>query len=380
MNAYQGKANHSSTAIHNRRLTIQLLREYGQLSRRQLGELTGLRSSTLTYIMRDLLEHEVVRTVGKRESKSVGKKQVLLEINPQVGWSIGIGVETDGLLTAVMDAAGNVIEKDRHPFDRDSSDLERSLTDLVRASVGPDRAMDKLLGVGVGVPGVVNPDDGLILQSTMLRRKMMPLGAELKTRLGVPVLVDNDVNCAAIAEARDGCAMDLNSFVFFIINAIENADRFSLTGVGSAMYLAGEVYRGQHFASGEIDVLLDDPPLDNVTAGVLLQLSEPDTAMTPELETIALRLARTMSVVVDLIDPQAVILGGNVELANQAVIECIAGSINKSIIPVQGREVVVRASKYTTHGVPVGASCRVLDAVMLGVGHPLPGDRLFKTH
>ncbi|MEQ9455029.1 MAG: ROK family protein [Phycisphaeraceae bacterium] len=377
MNTPQGKANHSSTAIHNRRLTIQLLREYGQLSRRQLGELTGLRSSTLTYIMRDLLEHEVVRTVGKRASKSVGKKQVLLEINPHVGWSIGVGIETEALLAVVMDAAGNVIEKDRVACDARAEHLEDRLADLVHAFCNEERSMDRLLGVGLGVPGVVSPDEGMVLQSTMLKRKVFPLGSLLGSKLNVPVHVDNDVNCAAIAEARDGCATDLNSFVFFIINAIESGSRFALTGVGSALYLAGKMYRGQHFASGEIDALLDNDPLESVTASQLLQLAEPSAPLTPELETIAARLARTMAIVVDLLDPQALIIGGNVDLANEAVIARIAESINTGIIPIQGRNIVVRGSRYTTFGVPVGASCRVLDAVMLGLGHQMPSDRLF---
>ncbi|WP_428387019.1 ROK family protein [Mucisphaera sp.] len=377
MTTPQGKANHSSTAIHNRRLTIQLLREYGQLSRRQLGELTGLRSSTLTYIMRDLLEHEVVRTVGKRASKSVGKKQVLLEINPHVGWSVGIGVETEALLAVVMDAAGNVTLKDRIPCDTREDRLEDRMADLVQSLCNEDRPIDRLLGVGLGVPGVVNPDEGLVLQSTMLKRKMFPIGKMLAAKLDAPVHVDNDVNCAAIAEARDGHGTDLNSFVFFIINAIESGDRFALTGVGSALYLAGKMYRGQHFASGEIDALLDNDPLEAVTASQLLQLADAKAPLTPELETIAARLARTMSIVVDLLDPQALIIGGNVDLANQVVIERIAESINTGIIPIKGRDIVVRGSRYTTHGVPVGASCRVLDAVMLGVGHQMPSDRLF---
>src|SRR5579875_2955018 len=85
-------SNHKTAAQWNRALVLRLVRQQKTLSRRQISQITGLRGSTLTYIVRELLDKRVLRTVGKMNSKAVGQKQVLLDANPDLGYFLGFSL------------------------------------------------------------------------------------------------------------------------------------------------------------------------------------------------------------------------------------------------------------------------------------------------
>ena len=117
------RGSHPRASIHNRRLVLKLLYER-PMTRSQLSEVTGLRTSTITYIVRDLIQNQIVRTVGKVASQAVGRKQILVEVNPNLGWSVGIGLGGELASLAYVDASRNMIDRDQ--FD-DDVDLEVGL-------------------------------------------------------------------------------------------------------------------------------------------------------------------------------------------------------------------------------------------------------------
>ena len=375
------KVNQTTGALSNRRLALRLLRDQGALSRRQLAEQSGLRSSTVTYVTRDLLERGVIRTGGKVSRSGAGKKQVLLEINPDMGWVVGVGVEGDMASLVFLDAKGDVIDRDRCPLREPFHAMAQTLrlrVDNWLARSGVPR--DRLLGVGAGIPGVVDPGEGRVLRSTRFGMEDWLFAAELAQAFEVPAVIDNDSNYAALAEARFGSASQTDSFLYFLINAREQGDRYAVHGLGSALYLGGEVFRGTHFGAGEIDTLIDREPYDTVTAEQLLAISDPEGAFTDAMTPLAERIVNTLLPIVDLIDPAVVILGGNLCLNNRRMAEHIQQQLNARIVPVPNRSVCVWPSILMDHGVSMGAGIAALDAVLPEcVGHqsaPAPADAL----
>jgi len=361
------KANQSSAAIHNRRLAVQLLRQHGTLSRRQLAQITGLRTSTLTYIVRDLIEQNIVRTVGKAESKTVGKKQILLEINPGLGWVVGVGLETDMASLVYVDASGEMIDRERIEIGHDVNVVPVLLRSRIDAwAMRNKKDTADLLGVGVGVPGVVDSARGRVLRSTWFTAEDLPLQALITEQMDTNVIVDNDANFAALGESRLGSARGLTNFVYFLMNAQVEQDHFAIRGLGTTIFLDGSLYRGSHFAAGEVDTRLEAERYADISREHMQLLASEDEPLNDVMTRLALQTGRTLTAVVDLIDPQAVVLGGNPAIANKQMIAEIGRVMNNGLVNVPNREVAVRPSQLGDIGVSMGAAVAVIDAALRG--------------
>ncbi len=350
----------------NRQLVLHLLRNHGPLSRRQLAERTGLRSSSLTYITRDLIGRGVVRTQGKLDKPGAGKKQVLLEVDPHLGWVLGVGIEGDSASLVLLDCKGQVIDRDRmalrEPFTLLPQLLKTRLDNWVARRGTPP---GQLLAVGLGMTGVIDPVCGVVLRSTRFNLQNWKLGEALAEAFGVDVRIDNDSNFAAFAEAKEGNAQDESNFLYLLINSDEKGTEYAVQGLGSSMFINGDVYRGACFGAGEIDTILERDHYGCVSAEQLLVMSSPEGDFSQDLYQLADRISATLVPIVDLLDPSAIIIGGNLSLTNQAMIQNIEEQLNARIVPVPNRHVSIRPSLFMDHGVPMGAAIAALDMALL---------------
>ena len=314
-----------------------------------------------------MLEQNTVRTVGKAESKTVGKKQILLEFNPDKGWVMGVGLEASTAMLVYLNAAGTVIGHERVEVGNDAN----VLPNLLRASADAwaaknNKQMDELMGVGVGVPGVVDSERGYVLRSTIFHTQDLPLHRLLSEQFDVPVRVDNDANFAALAESRMGSARGLFNFVYFLMIAMEESDGFAVRGLGSTIFLNGRLYRGSHYAAGEIDSMLEAEPYAKTSYEQLRLLAEPDSSVDDEMRHLARQVGRTLTPVVDLLDPQAVVLGGNLGICNRQMIDEIAREMNQNLVKVPNREVSIHPSELIDRGISMGAAIAAIDAALVG--------------
>jgi len=362
------KANQRIAAIHNRRTTIQLLQKHQALSRRQLSQMTGLRGSTLTYIVREMLEKQIVRQAGKRASQSAGKKQVMLEINPQLGWALGIGLEKDLAHLVLVNAGGGLVDGQRLEL---KHDLPAALT-IIKAFVGQwlhqrGNLEGRMLGVGVGLPGVVDAAHGQVLYSSPFQASDYPLQMELAQAFGTLATVDNDAACAALAEARLGDARDLQHFVYFLVACEKRAPRVEIHSYGTSLFLKGEAYRGVHFGAGEITPTLQpDKQGLHISVDSLKTLEQSDGALNDELQAFADKLGMAIAPVVNLMDPQAVVLGGDIVWRNQRMLAAIKKSMNQQLVNVPQRQVQLLTSRFEDNGTAIGAALFAIDQALIG--------------
>ena len=165
MNKINHSMNQQSAAQFNRLLILRLLRTHRRLTRMQLAEFTRLQNSTMSYIIRDFLKRGIVIESGKREGAG-NKKQTWLQMNPKLGWVIGIVVQNVYAELVKVDYSGEVIDSCNFEVDTDITTLPLYLKNrLENWFAERGRPPGPMKGICLRLPAVVNPQEGVIKSS-----------------------------------------------------------------------------------------------------------------------------------------------------------------------------------------------------------------------
>ena len=224
---------------HNRSLVLQTLYRAGQQSRADIARETGLTRVTVSDLVAELIVEGLIIETGQREDVRPGKPATLLDLNRGAFQIIGIDLsEYATFRGAVPDLDGQILHRAELPLagatGADATALVTALADtLVAAATLP------VLGMGVGSPGVVDLA-GVVLSAPNLGWVDEPLQQAMSARFGVPVVVANDANVAALAEHSFGGA-DSDMMLIKVGH-----------GVGAGLLLDGTPLFGSRFAAGEI--------------------------------------------------------------------------------------------------------------------------------
>jgi predicted NBD/HSP70 family sugar kinase len=359
-------SNHKAAATWNRQLVLRLFARHGQLSRRRIAEMVGLRGSTLTYIVREFLEQDILCVAGKARSRSVGQKQVLLEVNPLLGWTLGAALRPDRTRMVLYDAGGHRLgARDLGPI-KNLEAAPRLIGEGLsawRAEI--DQLPGRMLGLGVGIPGVVDTERGMVLNSSLFGSRQTPLKSMLQEYFeGAAVVVDHDGRLGAVAEASEGAAKFARNFLYFIINQQWDGEQAHFHSFGSALFLDERVHRGAHFAAGELDGALA-PTADFVLEREDVEAwSRPEGRLTEAMEQFARTLARPLASLVNLLDVPLIVLGGNARIANEAFIALLRGQVISLLIPGPWREVRILSSTLEGEAVARGAALAAAEAAL----------------
>ena len=244
----------------NRSLLLNLVRERGLASRAELARVSGLSPSTVTAITASLLADgfllEDTSSPTVIGPASVGRPATILRVNEGAGHVAGIKVSADHLAATILDLAASpltAISVERLPAD-DPEVVARQLASLVDSCLA-DAGLERrsLLGLGIGVPGMVDPSTGRVTGSPLEDWGHLDLVAILERHLGLPVHIDNDVNTLTVAEQLFGAGRGLADFVVVTIGL----------GIGMGIVVNGNVHHGAHGGAGEfghVMVTPDGPP------------------------------------------------------------------------------------------------------------------------
>lgn len=241
-----GGASSGSGQEWTRAAVLRTISLEGPVSRTAVGRKLGVSPATVTAITRELLELGLIRHVGKEPSGG-GRPAELLELVADSAHVIGVKVATDRVIGVVEDLAANVLGTFTEPIDGTPDQLLDELVQVLRQHMvdGPG----VLLGVGLGVPGMVDSSAGGRVDAPTIGLVGVELGSELQRQLGVPVIVENDVHTLAVAERLYGMGQDVEDFITVTIGR----------GVGLGIVIGGELHAGQSGGAGEVGHLLVDP-------------------------------------------------------------------------------------------------------------------------
>jgi predicted NBD/HSP70 family sugar kinase len=243
----------------NDRAALELLLTGGPMTRAQLGEQTGLSKVTASQLLARLEERGLVEVAGELAGGR-GPNAALYGVVPSSAYVAGLHVERDEVSAGVADVTGHVVSE----VSVDPNGGENPV-ELVRGAVAAacrpaGVSPDALRALVIGTPGVLDPGTGEPRIAVNLPAWHEGVLDALRTDLGRPVTIENDVNLAAMAERVSGAAGDVNDFVLVWIGV----------GLGLAITLGGRLHRGVGGAAGEIGYLpVPGVPLARDVAGPL---------------------------------------------------------------------------------------------------------------
>ncbi|WP_329007723.1 ROK family transcriptional regulator [Micromonospora rifamycinica] len=325
----------------NDRAALELLLERGPLTRARLGELTGLSKVTASQLVERLEERGLVARVGE-QAGGRGPNAQLYAVRPGSAYVVGVDVGAERVVAACADITGAVVSQVEQST-RDTDDPVGVVhTAVVQAASRAGAQLDSVRRVVLGTPGLVDPATGDITFAFNLPRWHRGLLAALREDLHTPVVFENDVNLAAVAEAQSGAAQGLADFVLVWVGA----------GVGLAIMLGGRLHHGSSGAAGEIGYLpvpgvpiprdvsrRAKPAFQQLAGADAVQavarghgIDAPDaaeavraaiaagTAGGPLLDELARRLALGVASTCVVLDPPLVVLAGEVGQAGGAAL------------------------------------------------------------
>jgi len=363
------KATLKLTGEHNRRMVFQLLRRHRQLSRQQISDSTDLHRSTLSKIMSEFLDRRLVREVGRIEPpvRRVGKRQILLEIRGDVGWTLGVGINIDWARMVAVDAAGRLIGETRLNLGRDISQVGAQLKAHADGWLADaQRPAGRFHGIGVAVPGITDAERGVLIYSDHFRIRNHPLAESLATAFGAPASIDNDARLEATAHMNQPGDDVAGDFVFLYINHRPSDGGFVFTDFGSAIVLDGQIHRGAHRGAGELWGRLRPPPPPALTESDLGLIEAPDGALNERLEAVADALAPYVATLAGYMDPHCVVLGGALDWHNRALLAHIQARVNEQIQPWYAeRQIRVEGARVPGPGAAYGAALMAFDRIAI---------------
>jgi glucokinase-like ROK family protein len=384
----------------NRGRVIDALRGRGTASRAEIARATGLSRSTVSSIVSDLIESgllsELSEATGVAHGEAGGRPPVLLSLNPSAGLAVGVDFGHTHLRVAVSDLSHEVLAETWRELDVDHSaeeglDAAAELVDQVLREAKVDRT--GVLGVGMGLPGPINRSTGAVGSSSILPGWVgVNAAAEMGRRLRLPVKVENDANLGALAEFVSGAGQGHSDVVYIKLSS----------GVGAGLLFAGRLHQGIGGTAGEIGHTPSQSGtaicrcgsrgcLETVASAraiaeqVGVSRGEPVSTrklleLTASGDPAASRLigeaGREIGVAIaglcNLVNPNCVIIGGDLSAAGELITEPVLESIRRYAIASAAEQVTVVAGVLGDRAELLGALALVLHASegVLGAGPP----------
>lgn len=337
----------------NREMIINELKEYPELSRADLAKRTHLSKPTVSEIVKELIAEGLVYEAGIGPS-SGGKKPIYLKYNARSHYVIAALIENQTIFIALGDMNAEIVQLEPKEFPplTDGHVIVDLITHGVMKLLQEENiGTEKVLGMVIGVSGIKMDSEEVISSSPTIHWGTMHLRQELSNRLHIEVVIENDVNLMTIGEFHKGQGKGIQNFVYLFIG----------NGIGSGFILDGKFYRGHHSASGEIGFMMigDDTKLKpdfgvfETNYGLFgvserlreleiyleeknsllqfLQSHKSDERIASILEETLYQWAKATINIISIIDPQAVILSGELSYLDPSSFHLFKQTIEKFV-------------------------------------------------
>jgi predicted NBD/HSP70 family sugar kinase len=347
-------ANPSLVRVINLQVVFDLIDSGGPTGTPELARHSGLSKPTVADVVTELLDLQLLRKVGRRRGSS-GPTTQLYDINPRAGWVLSIEIGREWVRAALSDLTGTTVSRTATPTVRFvTSELVAQLRETSQSLCDEaEITLADLDQVVLGIPGVVQSGEHRLSATTNVPALEAPNAiTDIETALTSPLLLENDINLAALGEHAKGAARGIGDFVLLSIG----------TGVGMGVVLNGELHRGARGFAGEVGYLAldvdevgsrpDGAPgegtfegrvsedgvvalarqlgLSATTASIEVfeaaRRGDPIAAKCVEIE--ARRVAKGIAAISAVLDPELVVLGGDIGAgAGDLLVGPIGGSL-----------------------------------------------------
>ncbi|MDX3072337.1 ROK family transcriptional regulator [Streptomyces sp. NPDC088354] len=388
----------SQSSLHRANLerVVRAVRLAGSLTQAEIARSTGLSAATVSNIVRELRDSGTVQVTP---TSSGGRRARAVTLSGDAGIVVGVDFGHSHLRVAVGNLAHQVLAEQSEPFDVDTSASEgfdRAEQLVTRLIESTDVGTDKVIGVGLGVPGPIDVETGT-LGSTAILPGWGGLNPrqELAERLGMPVQVDNDANLGALGELVWGSGRGVKDLAYIKV----------ASGVGAGLVMDGRIYRGPGGTAGEIGhITLDESgPVcrcgnrgcletftaaryvlellrgshgPDLTLARMVQLArEGDPGCRRVIGDVGRHVGMGVASLANLLNPSRVVLGGDLAEAGELVLGPIRESVARYAIPSAARRLSVVSGALGGRAEVLGALALALsevgDSSLLDASAPL---------
>ncbi len=224
---------------------LRVIRDNGSLSRAEIAKLTGLTPASVTNITKILIEDKFL-IESKIGESSGGRPPIILELNPDARYVIGIGIGVGVIDVVITNLSAKIISKksmiigdERYDYNLVFAELVNLINEVIELS---NIERKNILGAGVALHGIVNAKSGESIHSLYYGWKNINIKKRLEDELQLAIYVDNDVRAMALGESLFGATKDISNFVTLNIS----------NGIGAGIIINNTPYYGVDFSAGEI--------------------------------------------------------------------------------------------------------------------------------
>lgn len=356
---------------------IRAVRHRPDISRIALAQELGLDKSTITNQVAALIASGLVLEVAEGDASSRGgRKPIHLSLNPEYGYLIGIELQVETWIAVLVDLSGTVLAELRGAVAVTPETFSGTILGIIRQcraafcgeTAGTRCNNGKLLGIGVGTGGLIDPARKIINFSVPLNiREPVEFGKEVADKLDLPCFIDNDANCCAWGELAFNHQSDFSDFLFALIEY--RKDRMSLgqyggLGVGFGMVFGGRVYTGQHGNAGEFRSAF-------CTGKGELQFSKPKSLLCridtdrDARDAVTDELARNMAMLVNTMDFNHIFVGGDTDLVGPDFLSLLRSRLEENWMYPEPKDVVIARASFGDVAVACGSAGMALERMLV---------------
>lgn len=393
------KLTRDDNKLHNQQLALKLIYTHGQISRADIARLTGLTRTTVSSTATELIEAGLVEEVGQGPSAG-GKPPILLRVVADARHTLGIDLSGPLLRGAVFDLRGHILQRaSAQPAGNDDpSTLEPVFTLIDTLLAAADRPV---LGLGVGLPGLIDSRQRVVLQAVNRGWRDLALGDLLIERYGLPVYLANDSQAAALAELSFGSTNGPRDLVVLLVDhgisagivldgrVYQGGNRLGASEIGHVRVVEGGepcacghfgcletvasrgtiIRRAQAIYASQPESILHQmaQQIDDVDLEIILQACQAgDRPVAGLIAQVGRNLSIAIANLVSTLNTPLVVLTGSVMELGDALMEPLVAELQQRILPELAERMQLKVSTQGTDLVIRGAAALVL-AEELGV-------------
>ncbi len=229
----------------NTLIIMDCIREYGPITKKDIQSKTGLSWGAVSNITAELLVKKIIYEAKSTDSL-IGRTPFNIDINTGNNLIIGIDINAAGLSAVLMDLKCKVQKSmNTDIVSQEKEGIIEEIKNLIYLLIKDKRINKKnIIGIGAAMQGAVDAENGVSVFSPYFPDwKEIHLGDILKKEFEIPVFLDHDPNCMALAERWLGVAKGIKNLLFI---------RLSMGGIGMSIVINGEIYRGANGNAGEL--------------------------------------------------------------------------------------------------------------------------------
>jgi glucokinase-like ROK family protein len=385
----------------NTAVVLNTIRHHAPLSRAEVAKHTGLNRSTVSQIINTLLERKLVQETIL-QSDRVGRPGLLLELNPAGGFAIGLEIGVNYITLVMTDFLANVLWRERRKLEAhiNIDQILETAYEMTESTLKKGYALNLTpLGIGVGVPGLVNLQRGELMFAPNLGWTNIPLSSLFSEHFNLPIFVDNEAKAAALGEYYFGAARGEQDFIF-LTGGI---------GLGAGIMIDGKLFRGSHGFASEVGHMIMDPDgeqcgcgkhgcwetqvspravirrfreslrqglpstvmasadndLDNIMFETIANAArQGDHAATNAIQEVGEHLGFGIANLVNVFNPDLVILGGELNYAGDLLLPVVRKIVNNNALELECQNLIIASSAHGQDACVMGAIALVLDDIL----------------